>query len=819
MSGQVLNAQNVFDQSDQSAIKESLAEYEAHAIYFQLSHSTLGNLEIKDASHPILSDFAALKILFSTGQITKIDQEFKVLAKRNEAIGRVYRIHLSDQVLPLEIIEQLSKLEYINFAERIPVYKTELAPNDADYSDPAKKWHLDQIGAEAAWDITTGCNTVKIAIVDDAVRSSHLDLNSKIYTNTAEIAGNGIDDDANGYIDDVNGFDVADNDNNPAPPSSATNSFFTHGTHVAGIAAGASNNSIGNASIGYNSMIVPVKTKSNSNISSSALNNPMAGVEYAIALGVDVINMSWGSYGYSAANQLVFNQAYSDGIVCVAAAGNDGQSFIAYPADYNHVISVGATDQNNDLASFTNISPSLDIFAPGVNIWSSLAGSDNSYDFLSGTSMSSPIIAGLAALMICETGAPSSVENCIHNTANTYPSNVLAGYTVRIANAPSALQCTPATLTDCTPNSCELIANGGFESPSNSNISLYGGWHAIADQDVCGWRTYHGTADCFPLAVNTEDNYGHILCDGLNNTWEGLISNNFDLVAGQTYILEFDYTVSALTNQAQLPTLDSIVISLIHNNYTYDMWNMNVIAPTIQLDAIINPPVDFTYGSFQELHNGIIQPHANYNHHTLTFTAPADLTYDRLLIYPQISATTRKELEIDNVSLRPVITVNASATVINIGAGDCTDLDATGSGTQYIWEPADEFTNPVGAAQNVCPDSTITYIVTAFDSDLGCTSSDSITIYVEGGGTNGINDLDQNIGVHIYPNPSQDFITIDPINIESKLPYQIFDQRGKFVLEGEILPHTSTVLDISNLSYGVYHIKIKGLNTFEIIKQ
>ena len=730
ISGHTLNAQGIFDPTDQNHARESMAAYESQTIYFQMINQSLGGDDIVDEKDSRLNAFPELKALLSSGQILNIHQEFKVLAKRNEAISRVYKAKLAQNTNQNSIIEQLERLDYIVFSEKIPVYHTAIVPNDTDYGDPSKRWHLDQIGAEAAWDLSTGCSAVKIAIVDDAILTSHLDLNSKIYTNTGEIPGNGIDDDGNGYIDDVNGFDVADNDNNPAPPSSVTNSFFTHGTHVAGIAAGASNNSIGNASIGYNSMIVPVKTKSNQNISPSGLNNPMAGVEYAIAAGVDVINMSWGSYGHSNAHQLVFNQAYSDGIVCVAAAGNDGQSFIAYPADYTHVISVGATDQNNDLASFSNISSSLDIFAPGVNIWSTLAGANNNYGFLSGTSMSSPIISGLAALMICHTGSPSSVENCIHNTADTYNSNSLAGYIVRIANAPQALQCTPPTLTDCSPDGCELIANGSFEFPSNSNISLYGGWGAIADQDVCGWTSYHGTADCFPLAVNTEDNYGHILCDGINLSWEGMVSNSFTLVSGQSYQLEFDYAVSASNSQAAFAGIDSIVISLIDNGYTFTGANQNVIAPTIQLDAILNPPVDFTYNTYQELHNGIAQPHATYHHYTLTFTAPTNLNYDRLVIYPQISGGSRKEVEIDNVSLQPIISVNASVSVSPITAGSSTNLNATGSGTQYIWEPADEFINPIGASQTVTPDSTTIYIVTAYDSLLGCSSSDTVIVHV-----------------------------------------------------------------------------------------
>ncbi|MFB6258273.1 MAG: hypothetical protein ABEH38_06240 [Flavobacteriales bacterium] len=122
----------------------------------------------------------------------------------------------------------MDTLRGIRYAEYVPNHRFFYTPNDL----LANQWQLPHIDAEPAWSITQGVDSIEIAIVDNAVLLSHQDLSAEIYTNSAETAGNGIDDDGNGYVDDINGWDAADNDNDPSPPAWATNSQFTHGTHV-----------------------------------------------------------------------------------------------------------------------------------------------------------------------------------------------------------------------------------------------------------------------------------------------------------------------------------------------------------------------------------------------------------------------------------------------------------------------------------------------------------------------------------------------------------------------------------------------------------
>jgi len=313
------------------------------------------------------------------------------------------------------------------FVEGVPVVKISLTPNDPKFSS---QWYLSKISASAAWDKIKAATPVVIAIVDDAVKITHEDSCS----NT--------------------GYDVADNDSVYNPPSTAnsTNRYFTHGTHVAGIAGAVTNNSKGLASISDNLVkIMAIKTKKDSNTDTASLDSPIEGVKYAINAGANVINMSWGGYGYSRVEQQLFDTAYNRGIICVAAAGNESIDFPAYPASYNHVISVGATDANDLKASFSNYGSSVDVMAPGVNILSTVTGNTqatvNSYASFDGTSMASPLVAGLCALMLSQdrTLTPDNLEAILKASCDNidslnpvYAGNLGAG---RI-NAYKAMQAT-----------------------------------------------------------------------------------------------------------------------------------------------------------------------------------------------------------------------------------------------------------------------------------------------------------------------------------------------------------------------------------------
>lgn len=301
-------------------------------------------------------------------------------------LQRTYEIQFSQWADVDALLEALNKTPGVDFAEAVPLLKTCLVPNDPSLGS---QWHLATIDAANAWNYFSTGSTVVIAIVDDAVERSHSDLSQNIWTNPGEISGNGIDDDGNGYIDDINGYDVASNDNNPNPP----NSNYNHGTHVAGIASARSGNNTGVASIGFSCKLMCVKASNNP----GSIAYGYDGIIYAANSGADIINMSWGGSFFSVTGQSVIDYAAAQGCVLIAASGNNNTNTLFYPAAYNNVVSVAATSSNDTKAGFSNYGNWIDISAPGNNIYSTTVG--NSYGNLSGTSMASPLVAGLAGLM------------------------------------------------------------------------------------------------------------------------------------------------------------------------------------------------------------------------------------------------------------------------------------------------------------------------------------------------------------------------------------------------------------------------------------
>ena len=231
------------------------------------------------------------------------------------------------------------------------------------------------IDALEAWDVTTGSSDVVVAVVDSGVDINHPDLAANIWTNPGEIPGNGIDDDGNGYIDDVNGWDFYVNDNDPRDADG-------HGTHVAGTIAAAGNNAAGITGVSWSAQIMALRFLDawGNGITTDAI----AAIEYAAAMGADIINNSWGGGGYS---QSLKEAIEASGAVVVCAAGNSGwntDAFIAhYPSNYNsaNIIAVAASDQDDSRAFFSNYGPfSVDVAAPGTNIYSSAPGRETVWE-------------------------------------------------------------------------------------------------------------------------------------------------------------------------------------------------------------------------------------------------------------------------------------------------------------------------------------------------------------------------------------------------------------------------------------------------------
>lgn len=309
------------------------------------------------------------------------------------ALKRVIRIGLNDTSTTRNLIEKLNLDPRCDYAEGVPMAYTDYTPDDLGANALGNQWHLYKIQAQEAWDISKGDKKVAVAIVDDALSINHPDLKNNVWVNPNEIPNNNIDDDLNGFIDDVNGYDVGDADNNPSP----INSNFSHGTHVGGIIGATTDNSIGIASIGFNISLMGVKATITGQSTTTSIPRGYEGIFYAGSAGADVINCSWSGPAFSATANLIVQDAITAGSIIVAAMGNDGQNLTRYPAAYSGVISVAATQNNDSRASFSNFATYTSISAPGYQIFSTYT--NNSYAAQSGTSMATPLVAGMMGLM------------------------------------------------------------------------------------------------------------------------------------------------------------------------------------------------------------------------------------------------------------------------------------------------------------------------------------------------------------------------------------------------------------------------------------
>ncbi len=284
-------------------------------------------------------------------------------------------------------------------------------PSDPKYNE---QWYLDRIQAPNAWDTTTGSSTVIVAVLDTGLDLDHEDIVDNLWTNAGEIADNGKDDDGNGYIDDVHGWDFIGNDNDPSPSPVSTSSSeaIDHGTLIAGEIGAVGDNHLGVSGVAWNVKIMPVRMLDDQG--SGTEFDAASAITYARKNGAKVINLSFaGDEAHSSLKSAV-KDAFTNGVVIVAAMGNDNRDTNmnpVYPAclrttDDDWVIGVTATDSSDRGASFTNYGTiCADVAAPGTNIYGlSYHGPAQGYNdkYLggwSGTSMASPLVAGTAALL------------------------------------------------------------------------------------------------------------------------------------------------------------------------------------------------------------------------------------------------------------------------------------------------------------------------------------------------------------------------------------------------------------------------------------
>jgi subtilisin family serine protease len=273
------------------------------------------------------------------------------------------------------------------------VVKATFAPNDPSYPE---LWAMPKVRANTAWDTARGLG-VTVAVVDTGIDYNHSDLTHNIWLNPGEIAGNGLDDDGNGLVDDVRGWDYIGQSYTSPTPDNDPMDVQGHGTHVAGTIAAEGNNGLGVIGVAWQAKVMALRGLGDDGFGLESTLAPA--IVYAADEGADVINASWGGPGQSPILEQAIEHASGLGALFVAAAGNNSADVSTfYPANAPRALAVGATKEDDGLASFTNTGNKLDVVAPGVAILSTSPG--NFYFSLQGTSMAAPHVSGAAALIV-----------------------------------------------------------------------------------------------------------------------------------------------------------------------------------------------------------------------------------------------------------------------------------------------------------------------------------------------------------------------------------------------------------------------------------
>lgn len=361
---------------------------------------------------------ASLDQLVQDYGISHLSKRFthKPIAKNSKLpdISRIYLIEFPAEIDVWKVSSAFHNDPNIEYAEPIPKHQVTVVPDDPMYGTLQ---HLPQIMAEEAWEIhkgEEGSEEIIVAIVDTGIEWDHEDLQDNVWQNMGEDADgdgqtmefidgsweldpgdlNGIDDDGNGFDDDLIGwnFILGNSDLNPIP----TNPVGDHGTHCAGISNGVTNNGTGIASISWNLKVMGICADAN-----NSLVYGYDGIVYAAENGADFISNSWSGSSPSQVSQDVINYATGLGSVVLAAAGNHNSLELHYPASYANVISVASVSEDDTKASYSAYNFAVDVSAPGGGNEGGITSTvlNNGYANKSGTSMATPLVAGLFGLL------------------------------------------------------------------------------------------------------------------------------------------------------------------------------------------------------------------------------------------------------------------------------------------------------------------------------------------------------------------------------------------------------------------------------------
>jgi serine protease len=551
-------------------------------------------------SHPQSHQRAAL---------ISFDSEPATTATTQSSLSAMLRQNNHRVLHTLDTIKRLNQRADVEYAEPNYRVKPLLTPNDAFYSF---QWHYPQINLPQAWDITTGSpasGSVVVAVVDTGVILDHVDLLGQLVDGYDFIRDPSTSNDGDGIDNDPT--DTGDGDTNKR------NSW--HGTHVAGTVAAASDNTIGVAGVSWGAKVMPVRVLGKGGGSSYDV---VQGVRYAAGLSNDsnqlpsqpasIINLSLGGSGFNQSTQNLYTQLYNSGTIVIAAAGNESTSTPSFPASYDNVISVSATDLNNGLAPYSNFGSFIDIAAPGGDaskdrngdgyndgVLSTLFDEETnreSYAFYEGTSMATPHVAGVAALMKAVYPALSATEFTA-SLQNGELTNDLGSpgrddsYGYGIIDALKAVQQaqllaggTAEGSVTASPNrvnfgrsdntSSLTLTAAGQNPPAVTNVSSPASWLSIDASNANGDGTgdYLLTADRSQLSNDAI--YSDVITVTLGNGKELQVPVSIEVSSGNLSTADSGYLFLLILDADSYEFVDQVNIDIVDGAYQYQFNNI-----------------------------------------------------------------------------------------------------------------------------------------------------------------------------------------------------------------------------------------------------
>lgn len=516
-------------------------------------------------------------------------------AKLEQVRGlNVHRIRVAPSALEA-VASALARRPEVKFVERNKQVPPSLTANDPYYSSA---WHLPKIGAPSAWDITPGSSGVVIAILDSGIDPTHPDLAPNL----------------------LPGYNFVSN-------NTSTADWNGHGTIVAGAAAAIGNNSVGVAGIAWQNKILPVVIADSAGY--ALFSTIASGITWAADNGAKVANLSYAAAGSSTVTSAA-QYALSKGMIVILAAGNCG-CFDSTPEN-PYIVSVSATDPNDNLASFSSQGNFVDISAPGVSIYSTTSG--GGYGGYSGTSVASPVVAGVAALMISanpslsasdvatllkanadDLGAAGWDPSFGYGRVNAYRAVAAAAASIPVPDTtpPTATITSPAT--GSTLTGTVTVALAASDNTNVTRVDLYvdGAFYGSDTTSPYGfgWNTSTTTNGPHTLTANAVDGAGNV---GTSATVTVTVSNVVDTTAPTVAISSISMSGNKLL--VSVSATDNVAVAKVElyvdgrlagtktaAPYTYTV-NLNSVAPgthTVQAkaydnvgNASLSAPVSFT---------------------------------------------------------------------------------------------------------------------------------------------------------------------------------------------------------------------------------